>query len=150
MPMINCKVELKPNWTIHCVLATAWVETNNAISNSIFFTIKGTTLYVLAVTLSTKYNQKLSKLLSKGFERSVYWNDYKKSENKNMTNEYSYFLDSKFVGVNRLSVLVDLNRHEDIIKNYKVIINGKNFYSQPNDTDIKRYGETRKLFNRVR
>ena len=67
-----------------------------------------------------------------------------------MKNEYSYFLDSKFVGVNRLSVLVDLNRHKDIIKNYKVIINGKNFYSQPNDTDIKRYGETGKLFNRVR
>ena len=76
--MINCKVELKPNWTIHCVLATACVETNNAIPNSIFFTIKGTTLYAVAVTLSTKYNQKLSKLLSKRFERSVYWNDYKK------------------------------------------------------------------------
>ena len=35
-------------------------------------------LYVPAMNLSTKDNQKLSKLLRKGFERSVYWNEYKK------------------------------------------------------------------------
>ena len=53
----------------------------------------------------TKDNQKLSKLLGKGFNRSVYWNEYKtKSENKKTTNEYRYFLESKFVGVNRLFV----------------------------------------------
>ena len=52
------------------------------------------------VTLLTKYNQKLSKLLSKGFERSVYWNEYKtKSQNKNATKEYRYFIESKFVGL---------------------------------------------------
>ena len=32
-----------------------------------------------------------------------------------------------------------------IIKNYNIIINGKNFYEQPIDLDIKRYKETRKL-----
>ena len=31
------------------------------------------------------------------------------------------------------------------IKNYNVIINGKNFYDQPIDSDIKRYKEIRKL-----
>ena len=35
-------------------------------------------LYVPVINLSTKDNQKLSKLLRKGFERSVYWNEYKK------------------------------------------------------------------------
>ena len=50
------------------------------------FTIKDRKLYVPVVTLSAKDNNKLSKLLSKGFERSVYWNEYKtKSENKNTT-----------------------------------------------------------------
>ena len=35
-----------------------------------------------------KDNQKLQTVLSKEFERSVYWNEYKtKSENKNTTNE---------------------------------------------------------------
>ena len=41
--------------------------------------------------------EKLSKILSKGSERSVYWNEYKtKSENKNTTNECRYFLESNF------------------------------------------------------
>ena len=62
-------------------------DNTNANSNNIVFTIKDTTLYVPIVTLSVRGNQKLSKLLSKGFERSVYWNEYKtKSENKNTTN----------------------------------------------------------------
>ena len=47
-------------------------------------------------------NEKLLKLLNKGFERSVYWNACKtKSENKNRTNEHKCFLESNFVGVNR-------------------------------------------------
>ena len=32
-----------------------------------------------------------------------------------------------------------------IIKNYNVIINGKNFYDQPIDSSIKQYKEIRKL-----
>ena len=32
-----------------------------------------------------------------------------------------------------------------IIKNYNVIINGKNFYDQPIDSDIKQYKEKRNL-----
>ena len=44
---------------------------NNA--NKIIFTVKDTKLYVPIVTLSRKDNHKLLTLLSKGFERSVYW-----------------------------------------------------------------------------
>ena len=56
--------------------------------NNIIFTIKDTELHVPVVTLSARDNQKLSKLLSKGFERSVYWNEYKtKRDDKIMTNE---------------------------------------------------------------
>ena len=32
-----------------------------------------------------------------------------------------------------------------IIKNHNVIINGKNFYDQPINSDIKRYEQVRKL-----
>ena len=32
--------------------------------------------YVPIVTISTEDNAKLSKLLSKGFKRPVYWNEY--------------------------------------------------------------------------
>ena len=69
----------------------------------LFLLSKTQKLYVSVVTLSAKGNQKLSKRLSAGFERSIYWNEFKtKSENKNTTNEYRYFLESNLVEVNRL------------------------------------------------
>ena len=104
--------------------------------------MKDTTLYVPVVTLSLRDNQKLPKLLSKGFERSVYWNEYKtKNENKNTTNEYKCFFKSNFVRVNRLFVLVYSNVDDNskrfktkryylpkgMISNYNVIINRKKF-----------------------
>ena len=46
------------------------VINKDANTNNVIFTIKDTKLYVPAVTLSARVNQKLSKLLSKGFERS--------------------------------------------------------------------------------
>ena len=95
---------------MQCVLDLGCVDNANANSNNVIFTIKDIKLYVPVVTLSANYNQKLSKLLSKGFERSVYWNGYKtKGENKDTTNEYRYFLKSNFIGVNRLLVLVYSN-----------------------------------------
>ena len=84
--------------------------------------------------------QKLSKLLSKGFNRSDYWIEYTtKNENKNTTNKYRNFPESNFVVVNRLFVLVYANEDGNakrleakkyylpnyIIKNYNEINNGK-------------------------
>ena len=123
----------------HLVLASAGVENCNADSSNIIFTISNAKLYVPVVTLSAKNTQKLSKLLSKGFERSAYWNECKtKSKNKNTTNDYRYFLKSHIVGVNRLFDLINLNEDNDvkkiivqryylpkgITKNYSVIIKG--------------------------
>ena len=71
---------------------------------NVIYTIKDTKLHVPVVTLSAKDNQKLSKLLSQGFERSVYWNKTK-NEN-NTTKEYRYFLKLDFVGFNRLFVKI--------------------------------------------
>ena len=76
------------------------------------------------MTLTVKDDQKLSKLLSKGFQRSVYWNEYEtKSENKNSTNEYRYFLESNFVGVNRFFVLIYSNQSDSFKR-----CNGKRYY----------------------
>ena len=109
--------------------------------------------------LSASDNQKISKLLSRGFERIVHWKEYKtNSENKNTTNEYRYFLVSNFVGANRLFILAysdqdtSLKRFknrryylsEGIKKSYNVIINTKIFYEQPVDCDIKKNEEIRK------
>ena len=65
-------------------MSSAAADSYNANSDNTVFNIKDTKFYVPVVTLSAKDYQKLSKLLSKGFERSVYWNEYKtESENKN-------------------------------------------------------------------
>ena len=124
---------------------------NDNDNDNNIFAIKDTKLHVPVVTLSASDNQKLSKHLSKGFEKSVYSKKYKtKNENKNSTNEYRYFLKSNFVGVNRLFVLVYTKEAsnaqrfnapkyylpKDIIKYYDVYIN---------DSDIKRYEEISKL-----
>ena len=66
----------------------------------LFCTVNDTTLYVSGKTLSARENQKLSKRLSKRFERSVYWNEYK-TKTGNTANEFRYFLESNFVRVNR-------------------------------------------------
>ena len=142
MPSINCKVELKLKWTKYCVLSAAGADSDNANPN-IIFTIKGIKLYVPVVTLAARDNQKLSNLLSKRSERSVSWNEYKrKSESKNTTNEYRYFLASNVVGVNRLFALIYLNKNKDVkrfsarkyylpkslIENYNIVMNGKKLF----------------------
>ena len=56
------------NWAKYSVLCNH--------HNSIFQITKGE-LYIPVVTLNTEHNNKLSQLLSKGFERTVVWNEYK-------------------------------------------------------------------------
>ena len=51
-------------------------KNNDNVNDTV--TIKNTNLQVPVVNSSAKGNQKLSKLLSKGFEISVYWNEYKR------------------------------------------------------------------------
>ena len=74
----NCKVELSLKWHENCILSSAGTAAT--------FVITDAKLYVPIVTLKTKDNTKLSKLLSKGFKRPVYWNKYKVTEQKNSRN----------------------------------------------------------------
>ena len=102
MPLINCKVELKLKRSKSCVLASNDTENPDANSNSIDnITIKDKRKYMSMYRhLISKRQSKLTKLLSKGFKRSVYWKEYKtKSENNNATSEYGYFLETKLLGV---------------------------------------------------
>ena len=68
MPLINCKVYLELNWIGNCILSSA--------GDTAKFGIIGAKLHVPIVTLSTKDSENLTKQLSKGFKRSVYWNSY--------------------------------------------------------------------------
>ena len=65
IPLINCKVELKLQWTKFFVLSEAGADNvNYRDSNNIILTIKDTKLYVPAVTLSARDNQEPSKRLT--------------------------------------------------------------------------------------
>ena len=68
MPLINCKVEILLNWIEKCMLTAATTAS---------FKTTDVKLYVPIVTLKTEDNTKLSKLLSEGFKRPIYWNEYK-------------------------------------------------------------------------
>ena len=103
--MINYKIELSPNWIENCVLTTA------ANASSATFEITDAKLYVPVVTLSTEDNAKLTKQLSEGFKRPVYWNKYKVIDNKvveitdaNAEKHIRELLDSSYQGVKRLFV----------------------------------------------
>ena len=98
MSLTNCKVEFSLEWYENCILSSA--------GTAAIFTITDTKLYVPVVTLKTEDNTKLSKLLSEGFKRPIYWNEYKVISNKNYNaNEYiRERLDASIQGVNRLFV----------------------------------------------
>ena len=136
--------------------ADTYAGGDNANNRETTFKITGTKLYVPIVTLSTKDNVNLTKKLNEGFKRSVYWNEYK---SKIETKEAD--VDASFQGVNRLFVLafdnisngdnkVERNSQRyffprvDITK-YKVLIDGRNFYDQPINDQIKKYDEIRKI-----
>ena len=129
------------------------------------FEITITKLYVPVVTLSTKGNVNQTKQLNEGFKRSVYWNEYKsKIETKeaDANNLKRFPLDASFQGVNRLLVLafdntengnnkVERDSHRKYfllrvnITNYNVLIDGRNFYDQPINDQIRKYDEIRKI-----
>ena len=98
IPLINCKVEFSLKWYNNCILSSSGTAAT--------FTITDTKLYVPVVTLKTEDNTKLSKLLSEGFKRPIYWNEYKVILNKNYNgNEYIRKRpDASIQEVNRLFV----------------------------------------------
>ena len=88
MTLINCKIHLELNWTKDCIMSTIADTT---------FKITNTKLHVTIVTLSSKDNVKLVKLLQEGFKRPVHWNEYqkkKKNRNKRFRQQQSYKISS--------------------------------------------------------
>ena len=154
MPLINCKIKLNLTWKKECVLST---DDGNAV-----FIINDTKMYVPVVTLSKEDNKDFIEQQNKGFQRSIYWNGYKTKEiNENAnTNVFKYInLDPSFQGVNRLFVTaynrVDGQPNRDDqrkyffpridLNKYNVIIDGRNFYDNPIESDIEKYRELKKV-----
>ena len=112
----------------------------------------------------------LSKLLSDGFKRFIYWSKYKVIDNilveMTKNNEEKYIrelFDSSYQGVKRLFVLAYNNTAGDNqvsvdsfkkyflprfkIENYNIEIDGRNFSDQSIDDSIKQYDKIRKILH---
>ena len=158
MSLINCKIKLNLTWKKECVLSS---NDGNAV-----FIINDTKLYVPVVTLSKEDNKDFIEQKNKGFQRVIYWNEYNtKEQTENAdANVFQYInLDPSFQRVNRLFVMVynrlaaandnQFNKNSQQIyylprydlKKYNVIIDGRNFYDNPIESDIEEYRELKKV-----
>ena len=72
MPLINCKIKLNLTWKKECVLSNQ--------NSAAVFIINVTKMYVPVVTLSKEDNKDFIEQQNKGFQRSIYWNEYKTKE----------------------------------------------------------------------
>ena len=118
MPLINCEIKLDLTWKKECVLSTG---TGNAV-----FIINDTKLHVPVVTLSKEDNKEFIEQQNKKFQRSIYWNEYKTKE-INENGQRKYYLPR-----------IDLEK-------YNVIIDGRNFYNNPIESEIEKYRELTKV-----
>ena len=154
MPLINCKIKLNLTWKKECVLST---DNGNAV-----FIINDTKIYVPVVTLSKEDNKDFIEQQNKGFQRFIYWNEYKTKEiNENAdANVFKYInLDRSFQGVNRLFVMAYNRANGQPTRNgqrkyylprinlekYNAIIDGRNFYDNSIESDIEKYRELKKV-----
>ena len=115
--------------------------------------------------MCTKDSANLTKQLNEGFKRSVYSTSYETRPAKAIEQRKNLYdlLNASFSGVRRLFVLAyaivagaendeasikDNKRYflpRGEIKNYNVLIDGRNFYDQPINDLIKQYDEIRKV-----
>ena len=132
------KLNLFLNWSRNCVI----ISTN--VANEVpTFAITETNLCVPVVPLSTQDNALLLPQLKSGFKRTVSWNKYRPklqllAQNANI----NHLIEPSFQGVIRLFVLAFENDADRTgnkryylpnvqIKDYNVMIDGKNVFDQP-------------------
>ena len=154
MPLINSKIKLNLTRKKECVLST---DDGNAV-----FIINDTKMYIPVVTLSKEGNKDFIEQQNKGFQRSIHWNEYKTKEiNENAdANVFKYInLNPSFQGVNRLFVTAYNRANGQPTRNgqqkyylpridlekFNVIIDGRNFYDNPIESDIEKYRELKKV-----
>ena len=143
MPLINCEFNLILTWSKDCVITNSTGEGKFAITE--------TKLYVPVVTLSTKDNEKLLQQLKSGFKKTISWNKYESNIKTFAQNRYlNYLINTSFQGVNRLFVLSFENENDRTshstyylpkveIKDYNVMIDGRNVFDQPINSMNKTY-----------
>ena len=138
MSLINYEINLILTWSANCVIVYTDAANQNAT-----FEITDTKLYVPVVALSIPDNTKLLEQLDSGFKREANWNRYlSKPELLAQNATLNHLVEPKFHGGNRLFVLAFENDTQRTsakgyylpsveLKDYNVMIDGKNFFDQP-------------------
>ena len=121
------------------------------------FAITETKLYIPVVTLSAQDNAKLLKQLKSGFKRTINWNKYECESKKLAQNRFlNHLINPSFQRGNKLFVLSFENEDDRVshsayylpkveIKDYNVMIDGKNFFDMSINSMNKTYENIRKL-----
>ena len=119
------------------------------------FTITDTKLFAPVVTLSTQDNAKLLQQLKSGFRRTISWKKYQSHPKTYAQNRYlNHLVNPSFQKVNGIFVLYfenenDRTSHSNYylpkveIKDYNVMIGGKNVFDQPINSELKTYENIR-------
>ena len=113
--------------------------------------------------MSKEDNKDFIEQQNKGFQRSIYWNENKTKGQDEVAyaNAFKYIsLDPSFQGINRLFVMAydNVNASRSTrdgrtryylptidINKYNVIIDGRNFYDNPIESDTEKYRELKKV-----
>ena len=152
MPLINCEVEIILTWSAGCVII--YTDAANQVPT---FRITETNLYVPVVTLSTQDNTNLLPQLKSGFKRIISWNKYlPKPELLVQNANLNHLVEPNFQVVNRIFVLAFEDDAQRIsnkryylpnveVKDYSVMIDGKNFFDQSVKNDKVTYENIRKI-----
>ena len=152
MSLINFEICLQLKWSKNWILVAVTAANQNPE-----FKITDTKLCVPVVTLSTQDNMKLLEQLESGFKGTINWNKYlPKTINQAQKRYLNFLIDPSFQGVNRLFVLSfkdddgrESHRQYYLptveIKDYDVMIDGRNFFDQPIKNDLKTYDNIRKI-----
>ena len=151
MPFINCEVNLILTWS-----STSAIVYTDVANQGATFTITEARLYVPVVTLSTQNNAKLLPQLKSCFKRTINWDKYlSKPELSTQKPNLNHLVEPSFQGINRPFVLTLENDTERSstkiyyllnveIKDYNVMIDGKNFFDHPIKNDKITYENIRK------
>ena len=132
MPLTICEVNLELTWSRDCVSTSS--------TGAGKFQITETKFYVPVATLSTQDNAKLLQQLKSAFKRTINWKKYESHIKTLAQNRYlSHLINPRFEGVNRLFLLSFENENDRTshpirylpnveVKDYNILINGKNFF----------------------
>ena len=150
--LTNCEISLQLKWSKNCISVAGTAANQNP-----YFKITDTNLYVSVVSLSAQDKINLLKQLESGFKRTINWNKFLPKTTNHVQNRYLDFLiDPSFQERNRYFVLSFKDEdgsesHKQYyfrtaeIKDYNVMIDGRNFFDKPIKNYLKTCDNIRKI-----